>query len=188
MAKLSKKNKKIQYIWQQIEYWLQYRFKTPLQIEVDTQTGLTREYHIYSITTFKNNQFVVKVDNKHLMEATKDDLLNIVGREAIRIYLFTKGINAKETDAEYKKLLHDFGLPNYGVLPHEGVDFYEYRCSQCNRLMGLSVKRVPKSKGITYNPKTLSDCCGAVIKESDVKQHYSNQEAQKYYKLINKYN
>lgn len=182
--KLSKRDQKIQYIWQQIESWLTHRFKLPIQIEVDVKTGLLKQYKVYSLTIFQNNQFYVYIDNRHLTQATKDDLLNIVGREALKIKYLAQGVAIKETDARYKKELQDYGLPYYDIFPQDGLALWEYRCIKCDKIITLSPKKLPKSANIIYNPKKLTDCCQAMIKESDVKTQYTNEECQKWAGLL----
>ena len=175
--KLSAKDKKIQYVWQQIEYWLEFRFSNPIQIEVEAMTSLTSKYKVYSLTVLQQGQFTVYIDNKHLLDAKNDDLLDIIGREAIRIDFFSKGINIKETDEAFKSKLKEFHLPYYSIFPHDGLDLWEYTCLGCKKIIALTVKKVPDSKEFAYNPKKLTACCQKMIKEEG-KRRFTNKECQ----------
>lgn len=183
---LSKKDKKIQYVWQQIEYWLEYRLHTPLQVEVVTRTGLVREHHVFSYTMIQRGQFIVVIDQKHLMDAKTDDLLNIAGREAIRISFYSRGKNINENSPEFIEQLKRYGLPWYSNLPQEGMDLYEYTCLKCQKLIALTPKKLAASKEIAFNPKKLTECCGAMIRESEGKHHYTNYELQQLRDLVGK--
>lgn len=178
VKKLPKKDKNIQYVWIQIENWLKHRFKTPIMVEVFEKPNLTKKIHKYSVTLLQKGKFNVYIDKRHLLRASKDDLLNIVGRESCRIYLMSQGINVRETTPEFKELVLSFGLPWYGVQPEEGMMLYEYRCINCNKIITVSPRKIPKSKKLTYNPLKVTECCGAMIKESDDKHHYTNKELQ----------
>lgn len=181
--KLTAKDKKLQYIWQQIEYWLQFRFNNPIQVEVSTYTGLTRNQHVYSLTVIREGKYYVYVDNKYLIDAKTDDLLDIIGREAIKVDLFSKGINAKETDAVYVSKLKEFKLPYYGIFPQEGMDLWEYNCLGCKKNIAITTKRIPESKGFAYNPKKLTSCCKKMIKEEG-KRRFTNAECQKIHGIL----
>lgn len=184
-SKLSAKDKKLQYIWQQIEYWLEYRFNKPIKIEVDTMTSLTSKYKVYSLTVMKQGEFTVYVDNKHLLDAKNDDLLDIIGREAIRINFFSQGINIKETDEAYIAKLKEYHLPYYGIFPHDGMDLWEYTCLGCKRIIALTTKKIPDSKEFAYNPKKLTACCQKMIKEEG-KRRFTNKECQSLQQIISK--
>lgn len=184
--RLTKLEKNLKYVWEQIENWLEYRFKMPILVEVYDKTGLVRQFHHYSISRINpKGVFEVFIEAKVLREGKKDELLNVIGREACRIYLMAKNRRMiTETDPEFKELVISFELPWYGTMPEEGMDMYEYRCLGCNEIITATPKKIPKSKAITYNPKKVTECCGAMIKESDEKHHYTNEELQKIQHLI----
>lgn len=181
--KLTAKEKKIQYVWQQIEFWLEFRFNNPILIEVDTMTSLTRKHKVYSLTTIQKGQIIVYIDNNYLLQAKTDDLLDIIGREAIRIDFFSKGINVKETDEAFIAKLKEYQLPYYSIFPQNGMDLWEYTCLGCKKIIALTVKKVPDSKEFAYNPKKLTSCCQKMIKEEG-KRHFTNKECQELHHIL----
>lgn len=181
--KLTAKEKKVQYVWQQIEFWLEFRFNNPILIEVDVMTSLTRKHKVYSLSTIQKGQVIVYIDNSYLLTAKNDDLLDIIGREAIRIDYFSKGINIKETDAEYVAKLKEYQLPYYSVFPQDGMDLWEYTCLGCKKIIALTVKKIPDSKEFAYNPKKLTACCQKMVKEEG-KRRFTNKECQELHHIL----
>lgn len=182
--KLTKEEKQLKYFWIQVENWLTHRFKNSAKTEVKVITGLTRKAHVFAMSMIKNGSIITLIDKQFLNKSTKEKLVETAAREAIRIHFLTHGKTVKETDPEFKEQLDFYGLPYYDIYPEDGLDLYEYRCSDCQKIITLSRKKIPKSKKITYNPLKVTSCCKAVIKESDQKQHYDNLELQRIKNII----
>lgn len=187
--KLNKLEENLRYVWTQIENWLNHRFKMGMQVEVIEKKRMLKEFHQYSVSRMGGAGIpLVYIDEGYLRNAKKDELVDIAGREACRIYLMMqKRMMINEVDPDFRKLVESFELPWYDSLPQDGMDMYEYRCIKCKKLITVSPKKLPASKNITYNPNITTDCCGAMIKESDDKHHYTNLELRKIKHLLNKY-
>lgn len=196
--KLSKSEEAVKYLWEQAENWLTYRFKRKdLHIQdIVEQTGLTRKYNKYSFVVPKKEEdpnhrglmrtnFYLMVDKRYLLDANKEQLLEIAGRTALEIFFMVNGKKFKDTEEATKKALYKYGLPIYGKFPQQGLELHQYTCSSCDSIITLQERKIPKSRDIAYDPKKLTSCCNAIIKY-DGKVAFTNEECQKLERFIYK--
>lgn len=195
--KLTKSEQKVKYIWEQAENWLHFRFKRPdLFIhDIQEQTGITKKYNKYGFVVPKREpdpnhkglmrtNFYLIIDKRYMLDATKEQQLEIAGRASVEILFMVNGKRFKDNDTESQKVLYQYGLPIYGNFPHQGLMLHQYTCSSCEKVITLQDRKIPKSKEIAYDPKKLSGCCNAIIKY-DGNVEFSNEDCQKLEKLIN---
>lgn len=194
--KLSKTDEAVKYIWEQAENWLHYRFnKKNLHIhDIQEQTGIAKKYNKYSFVIPKREpdpnhrglmrtNFYLIIDKRYLLDAKKEQLVEIAGRSAVEILFMVSGKKFKDNDKETMKVLYQYGLPIYGNFPHQGLTLHQYSCSECDSIITLQERKIPKSRDIAYNPKKLSSCCNAIIKY-DGRVEFTNEECQKLEKYI----
>lgn len=194
--KLTKTEQKVKYIWEQTENWLHFRFNRPdLYIhDIQEQTGLTKKYNKYSFVVPKKEadpnhkglmrtNFYLFVDKRYMLDATKEQQLEIAGRASVEIMFMISGKRFKDSEIETKKMLYKYDLPIYGAFPHQGLTLHQYTCSSCERVITLRKRKYPKAKEIAYDPKKLTACCNAIIKY-DGKLEFSNEDCQKLEKFI----
>lgn len=195
--KLTKSEEAVKYIWEQTENWLHFRFKREdlLLHDIIEQTGVTKKYNKYSFVIpkkepdtarpgFMRTNLYLIVDKRYMLDANKEQLLEIAGRTAMEIIFMVNGKKFKDNDEETKKALYTYGLPIYGNFPHQGLTLHQYTCSSCNKIITLQDRKIPQSRDIAYNPKKLSSCCNAIIKY-DGRVEFSNEDCQKLEKFIN---
>lgn len=196
--KLTKTEEAVKYIWEQAENWLHFRFKRPdLHIhDIQEQVGVVKKYNKYAFIVPKREphpiqrgamvtNFYLVVDKRYLLDANKEQRLEIAGRSALEVLFMVSGKKFDDRNDETKAYLHKYGLPKYGNFPHQGLTLHQYTCSSCGNIITLQDKKIPKSQEIAYNPKKLSGCCNAIIKY-DGKVDFTNEDCQKLEKFINK--
>lgn len=188
----------VKYVWEQTELWLEHRFKRPdLYItDVQEQTGVARKANKYSFIIPKRERvpnqgrlmrvnFYLVIDKRYLLDSNKEQHLEMAGRAAAEVLFMSKGQKFDDRDEVTANFLRQYGLPVYGGFPQQGLELHQYTCSECNNIIALTRRKIPKSKDIAYDPKKLSGCCNAIIKY-DGKVEFTNEECQKYSKFINK--
>lgn len=196
--KLTKTEKAVKYVWEQTELWLEHRFKRPdLYItDIQEQTGVAKKTNKYSFIIPKRERvegqrglmqtnFYLVIDKRYLLDVNKEQMLEIAGRAAAEVFFIARGQKFDDRDEFTANFLANYDLPVYGEFPQQGLEIHQYTCSSCGNIIALTRKKIPKSRDIAYDPKKLSECCSAIIKY-DGKVHYSNEEAQKFKKFINK--
>lgn len=196
--KLNKTESAVKYVWEQAELWLEHRFKRPdLYIsDIQEQTGVARKTNKYSFiipkrervpnqgSLMQTNYYLV-IDKRYLLDANKEQRLEIAGRAAAEVLFMARGQRFDDRDELTEKFLQQYALPTYGEFPQQGLELHQYTCSQCDNVIALTRRKIPKSRDIAYDPKKLSACCDAIIKY-DGKVEYSNEECQQFKQFINK--
>lgn len=172
--KLTKEEVAIKYIWEQIERWLLFRYRITRKVIV--LADYIQRDGLYSRVDYRGRDIYVTVDKGLLREGDKLEMLKVVGRSAVQIKFNIEGKDFNEEDEEVKEELTKYGLPVYGNIPQVGLKLRQYTCSKCDKIVRVSVRKVPKSEEFEYNPKKLTKCCHAVIKD-DGWVHFTNQDA-----------
>lgn len=194
--KLTKVEEAVKYLWEQAENWLHFRFNRPdIYIQdIIEQTGVTRKYNKYSFIIPKKEadperrgvmktNFYLIVDKRYLLDAKKEQLLEMAGRASLEILFMVSGKVFKDSEEETQRYLHKYGLPIYGKFPHQGLELHQYSCSSCEQIITLQDRKLSKANNIAYDPKKLSSCCNAIIKY-DGKLPFTNEECLKLAKFI----
>lgn len=195
--KLNKTDEAVKYIWEQAENWLHFRFKRPdLNIyDIREQTGIAKKFNKYAFIVPKQEpdpnrrglmktNFYLMIDKRYLLDANKEQRLEIAGRSASEIVFMVNGKKFNDRLRETQAFLYEYGLPHYGNFPHQGLMLHQYTCSSCEQVITLQDRKIPKSRDIAYDPKRLTSCCNAIIKY-DGRLEYPNEECQKLEKFIN---
>lgn len=193
--KLNKTEVKVKYIWEQTEKWLKHRFNLNTHINnVIEQTGVARKYNKYAFIVptkepdpnrrgLQRTVFNLVIDKRYMLDANKEQQLEIAGRAALEVMFMLNNKKFSDRDIETQKALYQYGLPRYGNFPHQGLTLHQYSCSECDQIITLRERKIPKSKDIAYNPNMLSSCCDAIIKY-DGRVEYTNEECQKLARFI----
>lgn len=195
--KLNKTDKAVKYIWEQAENWLHFRFKRPdlFIYDIQEQTGVSKKFNKYAFIVPKQEpdpnrrgvnrtNFYLMIDKRYMLDANKEQMLEIAGRAALEIIFLVSGKKFSDRDKQTQAMLYKYGLPIYGNFPHQGLMLHQYTCSSCDNIITLQERKIPKSRDIAYDPKRLTSCCDAIIKY-DGRVEFSNEECQKLERFIN---
>lgn len=196
--KLNKTERAVKYVWEQTELWLEHRFNRPdlFISDIQEQTGVARKTNKYSFIIPKRERvpnqgrlmqtnFYLVIDKRYLIDSNKEQRLEMAGRAAAEVLFMARGHKFDDREESTANFLRQYSLPVYGEFPQQGLELHQYTCSECDNLIALTERKIPKSRDIAYDPKKLSGCCSAIIKY-DGKVEFTNEECHQYKQFINK--
>ncbi len=136
---------------------------------------------LYSISKFqKNGHIEIDIAWDILREGKRKMITMAIRKEAIRYYVYRKKADYTNKGKEFNRILKSEKLLAPEGYPERGLELHTYRCAKCKNIFPdlLFIKRPPRNKDLSLNPKYRTPCHKALFEYVGA-IHYDNEKIKK---------